>query len=63
MGAYATYYTQSMYPLSSMSVPSNTFPMTFPHVSLGISYGENQFYGSSYLLYGPPSQGETYILT
>jgi hypothetical protein len=38
MGAYSTYYTSSMYPLS---FPSNTFPMTGPHVSPGISYEEN----------------------
>jgi hypothetical protein len=57
MGAYSTYYTPSMYPSSTMSVPSNTFPMTGPHVSPGISYGENQFYGSGYPLYGTPSQG------
>jgi hypothetical protein len=55
MGAYSTYYTPPMYPSSSMSVPSNTFPMTGPHVSPGISYGENHFYDSGYPLYGTPS--------
>jgi hypothetical protein len=63
MGAYSTYYTPSMYPLSTMLVPSNTFPMTGPHVSPSISYRENQFYGLSFPLCGTPSQGETYILT
>jgi hypothetical protein len=47
MGAYYTYYTPSMYPLSAMSVLPNTFPMTIPHVSPGVSYGENHFYGLS----------------
>jgi hypothetical protein len=56
-GDYSTYYTPPMYPLSTMSVPSNTFPMTSPHVSPSVSYGENQFYGSRYPLYGTPSQG------
>jgi hypothetical protein len=37
--------------------PSNTFPMVGPHISLGISYIENQFYDSGYPLYGTPSQG------
>jgi hypothetical protein len=57
MGAYSTHYTPSVYPLSTMLVPSNTFPMTGPHVSLGISYGENQFYSLGYPIYGSPSQG------
>jgi len=57
MGAYSTYYTPSMYPSSAMSFPSNTFPMTSPHVSPDVSYGENPFYGLSYSLYGTPSQG------
>jgi hypothetical protein len=57
MGAYSTYYTPSMYPSSTMSVPSNTFPMVGPHVSPGISYRENQFYGSGYPLHGTPSHG------
>ena len=41
MGSCSTYYTPSMYPLDTMLVPSNTFPMTVPHVSLAVSYGEN----------------------
>jgi hypothetical protein len=57
MGAYSTYYTPSMYPSSAMSVPSNNFPMTGPHVSPGISYRENEFYGSGYPLYGIHSKG------
>jgi hypothetical protein len=47
-----------MYLLSSMPVPPNTFSMTGPQVPLGISYGENQFYGLGYPLYGTPSQGD-----
>jgi hypothetical protein len=57
MGAYPTYYTPPMYLWSTMSVPSNTFSMTGPQLPLGLSYGENQFYGSGYPLYGTPSQG------
>jgi hypothetical protein len=51
MGAYPTYYNPPMYLSSTMSVPSNTFSMTGPQVPPG------QFYGSSYPLYGTPSQG------
>jgi hypothetical protein len=57
MGAYPTYYTPPMYLSSAMIVPSNTFSMISPQVPTGLSYGENQFYGSSYPLYGTPSQG------
>ena len=57
MGAYPTYYTPPMYLLFTMSVPLNTFSMTGPQLPPGISYGENQFYGSGYPLYGIPSQG------
>jgi hypothetical protein len=57
MGVYYTYYTPSMYPLSVMSVLLNTFSMASPHVSPGVSYWENQFYGSGYPLHGSPSQG------
>jgi hypothetical protein len=57
MGAYSTYYTPSLYPSSTMLIPSNTFPMTGPHVSLVVSYRENQFYGLGYPLHGTPSQG------
>jgi hypothetical protein len=59
MGAYSTYYTASMYPTPVVLVPSNTYSMVSPRVSLGISYSENQFYGSGYPLHGTPSQGET----
>jgi hypothetical protein len=62
MGSYST-ITPHLCILHSMSVPSNTFPMTGPHVSLSISYGENQFYGLGYPLHGTPSQGGNYILT
>jgi hypothetical protein len=57
MGVYPTYYTSPMYLSSSMSVPSNTFSMIGPQVPRGLSYGENQFYGSGYPLYGTHSQG------
>jgi hypothetical protein len=33
IGSYSTYYTPSVHPSSSMSVPSNTFLMMDPHVS------------------------------
>jgi hypothetical protein len=57
MGTYPTYYTPPMYLSSAMSVSSNTFSMTGPQLPPGLSYGENQFYGSGYPLYGTPSQG------
>jgi hypothetical protein len=56
MGSHPMYYPPPMYISSSMSVPSNTFSMIGPQVPPGISYGENQFYGSGYPLYGTPSQ-------
>jgi len=57
MVAYSNYYTPSMYLSTTMSVPPNTFSMASPHVSPGVSYGENQFYDSGYPLHGSPSQG------
>jgi hypothetical protein len=57
MGDYSTYYIPSMYPSFAMPVPTNTFPMVGPHVSLGFSYRGNQFYGSGYPLHGIPSHG------
>jgi hypothetical protein len=57
MGAYPTYYPPPMYLSSAMSVPLNIFSMTSPQLPPGLSYGENQFYGSGYPLYGTPSQG------
>jgi hypothetical protein len=45
MGGYSTYFTPSMYPSSSMLAPTNTFPMVDPHISSGLSYGGNHFYG------------------
>jgi hypothetical protein len=57
MGAYSTYYTPSVYPSSTILAPLNTLPMARPHISPGLSYGNNQFYDSSYPLYGTPSQG------
>jgi hypothetical protein len=63
MGGFSTYYTPFVYPSSTMSVPMKTFPMVGPHISPGLSYKGNQFYGSSYPLHGTPSHGEIYILT
>jgi hypothetical protein len=57
MGGYSTYYTLSLYPSSSMSVPTNTFPMEGPHMSSGISYRGNWFYGMTYPLHETPSHG------
>jgi hypothetical protein len=57
MGGYSTYYTQSVYPSSTMPVPTNTFPMAGPHISTGLSYGGNQFYGLRYPLHVTPSHG------
>jgi hypothetical protein len=57
MGTYPTYYALSIHLSSSMLVPSNTFSMTGLQIPPSISYGENQFYGLRYPLYGAPSQG------
>jgi hypothetical protein len=57
MGGYPTYYTPSVYPLSAMSVPMNTFSMIGLHIPSGISYRGNQFYGSGYPLHRTPSHG------
>jgi hypothetical protein len=63
MGGYSTYYTPSIYPSSTMPVPTNTFPMADLHLSSGISYGGSQFYGTGYPLHESLHLGETYILT
>jgi len=57
MGGYSTYYTPSVYPSSAISVPTKTIPIAGLHMSFGISYGGNQFYGTSYPLHGTPSHG------
>jgi hypothetical protein len=57
MASYSTYYTPSMYPPSVVSVPLNTFSVASPHISLGVSHGQNHFYDLGYPLYGTPSQG------
>jgi hypothetical protein len=57
MGGYSTYYTPSVYPSSAMPVPTNTLPMAGLHMSSGISYRGNQFYGTCYPLHGTPSYG------
>jgi hypothetical protein len=54
MGGYSTYYTPSVYPSSTTPVPMNIFPMESPHMSYGISYRGNQFYGTCYPLHGTP---------
>jgi hypothetical protein len=57
MENYSTYYTPSMYPSSTMPVPTNTFPMVGPHISPSLSYRGNRFYGSGYPLHETPSHG------
>jgi hypothetical protein len=57
MGGYSTYYTPSVYPSSTTLVPTNTFPMVGSHISYGISYRGNQFYGTGYPLHETPSHG------
>jgi hypothetical protein len=54
IGSFPTYYAPPMHLSPTMSVPSNIFPMTGPQMPPGISYGENQFYGSGYPIYGDP---------
>jgi hypothetical protein len=58
MGGYYTYYTPSIYPSPAMLVTTNTFPMTYVHLSSSISYKENQVYGTGYPLHENPSSGE-----
>jgi hypothetical protein len=57
MVGYSTYCTSSMYPSSAMPIPMNTFPMEGSHISSGISYEGNQFYGSGYPLHETLSHG------
>jgi hypothetical protein len=57
MCGYSTYYTPYVYPSSSIIVPMNTFSMAGPHISSGLSYEGNHFYGSGYPLYKTPSHG------
>ena len=58
MGGYYTYCTPSMYLSPTMPVLTNTFPIEGPHISMGPSYGGNQFYSSSYPLQETPSHGD-----
>jgi hypothetical protein len=44
MGGHSTYYIPSIYPSSTMSFPTNYFPMEDLHLSSGVSYGGSQFY-------------------
>jgi hypothetical protein len=61
MGGYPTYYTPFVYPSSAMPVPTNTFPMEGPHISPGLAYRGNQFYGLGYPLHETPShEGNLY---
>jgi hypothetical protein len=57
MGGYSTYYAPSIYPSSSMPVPTNTFPMTDLHLSYSISYRWSRFYGMGYPIHGISSPG------
>jgi hypothetical protein len=63
MTSHSTYYISPIYPSSSMSVPTNTFPMAYLHLSFGVSSG-----GVSFIVWKNPFMnflhpGETYILT
>jgi hypothetical protein len=57
IGSFPTYYAPPTHLSPTMSIPSKNISMTGPHMSSGISYGENQFYGSGYPIYETPSQG------
>jgi hypothetical protein len=57
MGGYSTYYTPYVYPSFVMLVPTNTLHIAGLHMSFGISYRGNNFYGTRYPLQGNPSHG------
>jgi len=63
MGVYYTYYTPSMYPSSSMSVPSNYFPMDVCIYPWVFHTRRINFTVKAILFTEPIHMGATYILT
>jgi hypothetical protein len=61
--AYYTYYTSSMYPLSTMLVPLNTFPWQFLMYPWVFHTRRINFTVRATPFTGPLYKGETYILT
>jgi hypothetical protein len=61
MGGHSTYYISSIYPSSTMSVPTNAFPMEDIHFSPGVSSKGSQFYSMGNPLHEvPSSRGNIY---
>jgi hypothetical protein len=57
----STCYTPSTYPSSTMSVPTNTFPMVDLHLPSGVSSGGSYFYSMGNPLHKVPlSRGNIY---
>jgi hypothetical protein len=54
---HSTYYTLSMYPSSTMPVPTNTFPMVDLHLSSGVSSEGSYFCSMGNPLHEVPSSG------
>jgi hypothetical protein len=57
MGGHSTYYILSIYPSYAMSVPTNSFPMAYLHVSSGVSPKGSAFYSMGNPLHEVPSCG------
>jgi hypothetical protein len=57
MGGPSTYYIPSIYPSSTMPVPTNTFLMEDLLLSSGVSSRGSQFYSMGNPLHGVPSSG------
>jgi hypothetical protein len=58
MGGHSTYHIPSIYPSSTMSVPTNTFPMVDLHLSFGVSSKGSPFYRMGNPIHEVPSSGE-----
>ena len=57
MGDHSTYYIPSIYPSSTMSVPMNSFPMVYLHLSYVISFEGSHFYSMGNPLHEVTSSG------
>jgi hypothetical protein len=61
MGSPSTYYIPSIYPSSTMSIPTNVFLMADLLLSSGVSSEGSQFYSMGNPLHGvPSSRGNIY---
>jgi hypothetical protein len=59
MGVHSTYYTPSIYPFPTMSIPMNAFPMAELCLSSGVSSKGSHFYSMGNPLHEVPSSGST----